>query len=175
MRKIKKMKILITYFSNTGNTEKVANAIKEGLEGHDVEIKKVDDTNSESLKDYDLVFLGSGIYAGNITKAILDLLKNADALPPKFALFCTHASPDFYQNGFKMVKNQIAAANSEVIGEWDCMGENIGLPKDMQMKMMANLPPEKQEQAKKHMESLKGRPNTEDLEEAKAFAALIIK
>ena len=169
------MKILITYFSNTGNTEKVAIAMKEGLEGHDVELKKVDDTNAESLKDYEIVILGSGIYAGKISKPILDLIKTAEALPPKFALFCTHASPDAYQNGFKMVKKKIAAANSEVIGEWDCMGENIGISEDMQIKMMENLPPEKKEQARKHMENLKGRPNAKDFENAKAFTASIVK
>ncbi len=169
------MKILITYFSNTGNTEKVANAIKESLEGHHVELKKVDNIIAESLKDYNLVFLGSGIYAGKIKKTILDLIKTADALPPKFVLFCTHASADAYQNGFKMVKKKIATANSEVIGEWDCMGENLGIPKDTQIKMMEKLTQEKQDEAKKHMESLKGHPNTEDLEKAKAFAASIVK
>lgn len=169
------MKILITYHSNTGNTEKIAKSMKEGLEGQDVELKKVEDTNAASLKNYDIVFLGSGIYGGKIKRSILDMIKKVEEFPSKFVLFCTHASPDAYQNGFKMVKKKISAGNSEVLGEWDCMGENIGIPKETQMKMMEALPPEKQEQAKKHLESLKGRPNAEDLEKAKEYAKSIIK
>ena len=33
-----KLKILITFFSNTGNTEKVANSLKDGLTDHDVDM-----------------------------------------------------------------------------------------------------------------------------------------
>ena len=35
------MKILVTYYTGTGNTEKVANAIKDGVTGHEVDLLPV--------------------------------------------------------------------------------------------------------------------------------------
>lgn len=54
---------LIIYFSKTGNTEKVASAIKRGLEkaGLEVTVKKVDEATEEELYDYDLVCFGSPV------------------------------------------------------------------------------------------------------------------
>ena len=51
------MKILITYFSNTGNTEKVANSLKEGLEDEVVDLVPINNVEPSSLKNYDLKLL----------------------------------------------------------------------------------------------------------------------
>ena len=169
------MKILITYFTQTGNTEKVANAMKAGLEGHDVELKNISEASSESLKNYDLVFLGSGIYAGKIKKSVTDLVKNAKELAPKFVFFCTHASPTAYQKGFRLVRKKIEELGSEVVGEWDCRGANIGIPKAQTQAMLDALPPEQRKKAEEDQEALKGHPNAEDLKNAKVFAASIVK
>ena len=58
------MKILIAYHSDTGNTEKVGNAIKETLagEGQDVTAMAAKEADPSTLGSYDLVVLGSGIY-----------------------------------------------------------------------------------------------------------------
>ena len=52
---------LIVYWSNTGNTEKVAYAIREGLEnaGLKVELKKPQDASEVDFFGYDLVCVGS--------------------------------------------------------------------------------------------------------------------
>ncbi|MFX1274061.1 MAG: flavodoxin family protein [Promethearchaeota archaeon] len=168
------MKILITYFSNTGNTEKVAYSIKAGMESHDIDLLKVKDTDPNSLKEYDLVVLGSGIYAGKISKEIVDLVKNAEVLPQKFAFFCTHASPNLYQKGWKMVRKRIKDENLMVIGEFDCYGEQLGIPIEMRMSMLEKLPPDEQEKAKKHMDALKEHPNAEDLENARNFGKSLV-
>jgi len=55
------MNILITYYSKTENTEKVAYSIKEGLSGENVVIKPVAEIDPLTLHSYDLVILGSGI------------------------------------------------------------------------------------------------------------------
>ncbi|MHA1147949.1 MAG: flavodoxin family protein [Promethearchaeota archaeon] len=169
------MKILITYFSNTGNTEKIAIAMKDALTNHEVELVKAKDMESENLKYYDIVALGSGIYAGKINKSILDLIKKAGNLPPKFILFNTHASPEHYQHSFKRVKKIIDNAGAEVIGEWDCRGDNIGLPKEMIEQRLASLPPEERKKAETSQKDLKGRPNEEDLKNAKEFITSIVK
>lgn len=168
------MKILITYFSNTGNTEKVANGIKEGMEGHDIDILKVKETDPDSLIKYDLVVLGSGIYAGKISKEIATLMKKAEVLPQKFAFFCTHASPGLYQKAWKMIRKRIQSENLKVIGEFDCFGEQLGIPIQTRMAMLEKLPLDQQEKAKKHMDALKEHPNVEDIENARVFGQSLV-
>ncbi|MBD3212851.1 MAG: hypothetical protein GF311_09605 [Candidatus Lokiarchaeota archaeon] len=169
------MKILITYFSNTGNTEKVANAMKDALSDQEIDLFKAKEMNPQNLNNYDIVILGSGIYAGKINRSILDLMKRADQIPSKFILFNTHASLEHYQHSFKRVKKIISNAGAEVIGEWDCRGDNIGLPKEIIEQRLASLPPEERKKAEKSQKDLKGRPNNEDLNNAKKFITSIIK
>ena len=169
------MKILITYFSQTGNTEKVAQSIYEGCEGKEVEIKPIKEVDPSTLSDYELVFLGSGIYASRVNKSLADFIDAAKELPPKFAFFNTHASKTPYQDGFKVVKKKIGE-KSEIVAEFDCCGDNIGVPEAMRNAMLEKLPPEKRKEAEEHQQWLKGRPNAEDLEKAKEFAkSLILK
>ncbi len=169
------MKILVTYFSNTGNTEKVAQSIKNGLEGQHVDLKPIKEVEPSSLKEYDIIFLGSGIYASRVNKALPDLINAAQELPPNFAFFSTHASADSYQDGFKLVKRKLEKVKSKIISEFDCMGENIGIPEATIKSMLEKLPPEKRKEAEEFQKKLKGRPNDEDLEKATKFAQSIIK
>jgi len=171
-----KLKILITFFSNTGNTEKVANSLKDGLTDYDVDIIPVKDVEPKTLNSYDIVFLGSGVYASRIEKSVLTLIKEAGPnLPAKLAYFCTHASLKLYQEPFKQITNLIKDHNCEIIGEFDCVGENLGIPLDTQLAMLERLPEEPREKAKKDRENIKGRPNKTDLENAKIFAITLIK
>lgn len=172
---MKILKILITYFSNTGNTEKVAQSIKEGLEGQDVDLKPVKEVDPLSLKDYHLIFLGSGIYASRVNKSLSDLINAAQVLPQSFVFFCTHASAEGYQDGFKLVKRALKKSSSNILGEFDCMGDNIGIPEATRRVMLERLPPEQRKKAEEHQQRLKGRPNEDDLENAKKFSKSIIK
>jgi flavodoxin len=168
------MNILITYYSQNGNTEKVAQSICKGCEGQEVEIKPIKEVDPSTLGDYDLVFLGSGIYASRVNKSLADLIGAATELPPKFVFFNTHASKKPYQDGFKVVKQKIEE-KSEIVAEFDCCGDNIGIPEAMRNSMLERLPPEKRKEAEEHQEWLKGRPNAEDLENAKQFALSLIQ
>ena len=169
------MKILITYFSNTKNTEKVAHGLKAGLEGEDVDIAPIKDVEPSSLKNYNLVFLGSGIYASRVNKSLSELINATDEFPPYFAFFCTHASLDSYQDGFKLVKRKLSKTNSKIIDTFDCMGDSIGIPEATRAAMLEKLPLEQRTKAEEHQMLLKGRPNEEDLEKAKIFAQTLIK
>ncbi|NVM37830.1 MAG: hypothetical protein HWN81_19720, partial [Candidatus Lokiarchaeota archaeon] len=117
----------------------------------------------------------SGIYASRVDKSLSDLVSSADELPKKFVFFCTHASTNMYQDGFKVVKRKLAKIGSEIIAVFDCMGDNIGLPEANRKAMLENLPPDKRKQAEEQQKKLKGCPNDEDLENAKKFAQLIIR
>ncbi|MBN1558027.1 MAG: NAD(P)H-dependent oxidoreductase [Lentisphaerae bacterium] len=60
-------KVLIVYFSRTGNTEQMAQYVAEGAKetGGDVTLKKVADTSVDELKAADAVVLGSPTYYGH--------------------------------------------------------------------------------------------------------------
>ena len=171
-----KLKILITFFSNTGNTEKVAISMKDGLTEHDVDMIAVKEVAPETLNSYDIVFLGSGVYASRIDKSVLTLVKKAvPDLPSKLVYFCTHASLKLYQEPFKRINNIAKEHNCEIIGKFDCVGENLGIPLETQLGMLEKLPEDQKEKAIKDMEKMKGRPNELDLENAKNFATSLMK
>lgn len=167
------MKILITYYSQTGNTEKVAKSIYEGCKGQDVDLKPVKEVDPSNLGNYDLIFLGSGIYASRVNKALADLIAAAPKIPQNFVFFNTHASKEPYQDGFKLVKKNMG--ESEIIAEFDCCGDSIGVPEAMRKAMLDRLPEDKRKEAEEHQEWLKGRPNEEDLEDARKFAQSVIE
>ena len=170
------LKILITFFSNTGNTEKVANSMKDGLTDYDVDMILVKDLDPEALNSYDIVFLGSGVYASRIDKSVLTLIKKAvPELPAKLVYFCTHASLKLFQEPFKRITSIIKEHNCEIIGKFDCVGENLGMPLDTQLAMLERLPEDQREKAKKDREKIKGRPNEMDLKNAKNFAISLVK
>ena len=53
-------KILITYWSGTGNTEQMANLVAEGASGDGIEVilKNVSETSTDDVKNADAVALG---------------------------------------------------------------------------------------------------------------------
>ena len=88
------MKVLVAYYSETGNTEKIAKAIyEEASREHEAHLKRVEDISSETLNNYDLVFLGSACHSSDLAAPVKEILK---ALPksPKFKLagFFTHST-----------------------------------------------------------------------------------
>lgn len=89
------MKVLIVYYSETGNTEKVAKAIYQEIsEKTETHLKKLHEVTPDILNNYDLIFLGSPCHSADLAKPVKRFL---DAMPksPKFKLagFFTHAVP----------------------------------------------------------------------------------
>ncbi len=70
------MKILIVYDSRSGNTEKMAYAVAEGVREEDINvvIRKVDDASVDELPDADGVILGSPVYYGLPTGKIKEFV-----------------------------------------------------------------------------------------------------
>ncbi len=70
------MKVLIVYDSRSGNTEKMAHAVAEGVREEDVNvvIRKVDDASVDELPDADGVILGSPVYYGLPTGKIKEFV-----------------------------------------------------------------------------------------------------
>src|SRR4030067_1725856 len=56
-------KILVLYYSRTGNTEKMANAVAEGAKSNsDIEVELTYHVDAESLGSYDAIIVGSPTY-----------------------------------------------------------------------------------------------------------------
>lgn len=89
------MKILIAYFTQTGNTEKIARAIYEEVlsQGHEVHLMSIADIASDSFNSYGLVFLGSACHDADLAKPVKRILE-AIAKSPSFKMagFATHAT-----------------------------------------------------------------------------------
>lgn len=140
-------KAVIIYWSKTGNTEKVAFKIKEGLEnaGVNVSIKKTEEAGDVDYFDYDLVCLGFPSYEWHPPKPVTDLLTSnlnrhrkegkvkpgAPKIPGKNALiFCTYSGPHTGINeatpAGKYAGQFFEHIGFTVLDEWYVLGEFHG-------------------------------------------------
>ncbi len=76
MRRLAMAKVLVCYYSRTGNTEKMAQAIFEAMrrKDHIVALKKVEDTKVDELIAYDCLIFGSPTYYGSMAWPLKKLL-----------------------------------------------------------------------------------------------------
>ena len=81
------MKILIAYFSETGNTAKIAQAIYEEVfsQGHEVHLREISNISKNILNAYDLVFLGSPCHDADLASPIKRFLEQIP-IPSTFKL-----------------------------------------------------------------------------------------
>jgi flavodoxin len=138
---------LIIYWSKTGNTEKVANAIKEGLEEADVEvtIKKPEEAEALDYFNYDLVCVGCPSYSWHPPELMTNFLKkkfaeyrqngkikpSAPKVPGKNAIvFVTYSGPhtgiDEATPVGKDIRQYFEHIGFTVIDEWYVLSEFHG-------------------------------------------------
>jgi flavodoxin len=162
------MKVLVAYFTQTGNTKKVAEAICVEI-AEDKEIKELADV--ESLEAYDLAFIGLPIMAFGPAKPGKDFLET-HAAGKRVALFITHASPEASEPLPEwLAKCREAAAGTDLVGTFNCQGELSQAVADMLMK---SDDPQIRSFAEARSETL-GQPDETRLEKARAFAREIIE
>jgi flavodoxin len=153
----KALRSLVVVFSyHHGNTMKIANACANVL---GAEVKTPQQVKPGQIAEYDMVGFGSGIYSATFDLSVLDL---ADRLPnaagKKAFLFSTYGAPavfaggDFVKNNHSQIREKLKTKGYTVIGEFGCAGWNT----NSFLKYFGGLN--------------KGRPNTEDLKNAEAFA-----
>ena len=72
-------KILVIYYSQTGNTERMAESVAEGVkkEGVEVEAKSVETVKPDELLKFDGIIIGSPTYYGSMAAAIKKLLDDS--------------------------------------------------------------------------------------------------
>ena len=75
---------LVVYDSKTGNTEKMAMAIRQGMEkgGLEVSVKRVENASLSDLTDTDAIVLGSPTYFGNMSSNMKEFVDESIELYP---------------------------------------------------------------------------------------------
>jgi flavodoxin len=147
------MKSIIILFSyHHGNTEKIAKEISKILKA---EIMKPSEVEIQDLASYDLIGFGSGIYSAKHHQTLLSLAEKLPSGSEKKAfLFSTGA----LSNQKKMIDDHcelstiLVAKGYEIIDHFQCRGFNT----NSFMKYLGGMN--------------KGRPNAEDLSNARSFA-----
>lgn len=78
-------KILVSYFSETGHTEKMARHIAETAKGMgaDVALKRIEDTDFKELPNYDGIIIGSPTYYGSMAWQVKKLFDDSVKLHGK--------------------------------------------------------------------------------------------
>jgi NAD-dependent dihydropyrimidine dehydrogenase PreA subunit/multimeric flavodoxin WrbA len=127
------MKSIIIYYSMTGNTKKIAEAIHAGMRlgGESCDIVRLRDVSPQDLVDYDLIGLGSPVInqqePPNVSSFIQQTMKSVNG-KHGFA-FCTHgASPCRY---LASVVPAMAQRGLIIIGwnDWFCSAYYPTIPK----------------------------------------------
>jgi flavodoxin I len=82
------MKALVTYYSQTGNTEKLARAIYAAV---DIEKELFPIAEVKNTAGYDIIFVGFPTQAHSVPAKVIPFLKGLPA-GQRIAFFCTHGS-----------------------------------------------------------------------------------
>ncbi len=115
----KRMKTLVLYDSVYGNTEKIAQAIAEGI-AKDVEVKTIKDVTPDELRRYELLVIGSPVHGGMPTPAMDKYIKG---LPKKslenvlVTTFDTRFAVEGQSFGIKLLLNLIQYAAEKMSAE----------------------------------------------------------
>jgi flavodoxin len=150
------MKALVIVFSyHHRNTEKIAQVFAQVL---DAPIKTPQQTNVDELDEYSLIGFGSGIYGEKHHKSILNLVDELPDITNKYAfIFSTHGAPpiageEMVATNHSMLRDKLHAKGYRVVDEFSCRGFNT----NSFLRLFGGIN--------------KGRPNTEDVQQATQFA-----
>lgn len=114
------MKALVTYYSETGNTEKVARAIYDAIH-FEKEIKPIQEVQNTS--GFDIVFFGFPVITHSVPEKAARFLKG---LPEgqKIAFFSTHGSLRGGHLPKQAFEHAIGlASKAKVLGHFGCRGQ----------------------------------------------------
>ena len=157
------MKVIVAYFSYSGRTKQVAEAIFQEIQAKK-EIKELKDITT--LEGYDFVFVGfpvHGFDAPEEAKTFLD----RHCRGRKIALFVTHGAPEHSTELQPWLKKcREAASTADVIDMFNCQGE---LAQDVADALLASDNPHYRMWGE-HRHTTLGQPDESRLELARAFA-----
>jgi flavodoxin len=160
------MKVLVAYYSETGNTEKIARAIYENIEKVDKQLLPIKEI--EDAEEYDLIFCGFPVQASSVPMKFELFLKG---LPKekKVAFFATHGSLRGGQLAVTAFDYATSLVAAQVIGTFGCRGKvKSSLIEALMSKPEHKAWAEEAQGAATH-------PDEADLEDGKQFAKQMVK
>jgi flavodoxin len=154
------MKALVTYYSETGNTKKVAEAIFEAI-SIEKELKKVQEV--EKAEGFDIIFYGFPVAAHSVPVKAAGFISGLPA-GQKIAFFSTHGSLRGGQLPKQAFEHALGlAAKLKVLGNFGCRGE-------VSQKIIDALMNSPQHKAwAEEARGAIGHPDANDLADAKTF------
>lgn len=156
------MKALVTYYSESGNTERLARAIHDGIELAEKDIVPIQ--AEPNIEDYDVIFCGFPVQSCSVPPKVEPFLK---CIPEgkMLAIFATHGSlrgGELAVTAFYYAMS--LAPKAKVIGSFGCRGKVKSSLIEALMKK-----PEHRGWAIE-AQSATGHPGEADLEDGKEFA-----
>lgn len=142
------MRAIVIYYSESGNTEKLAHAVATGLGTQAVRIENV---KTHELPGYDLICIGTPVQGSAPAREVLDFISQ---MPPvsgkKAAVFCTmHMFGD--KKVIQILKKILEARGMVFLGGFSALGWS---------RLIANFGPRIFN---------RGRPNQDELTRAEKF------
>lgn len=170
------MKAIITFFTQTGNTEMLADAAHKEL-SRDCEtvIKPVEQISVDELSGFDLVIVSSPIHGGGLANPVQALLANLPSAPGfKLAALITHLSEIYqtreFERGLDMLVKTCDAKQIEYLGYYDSQGK---LAPAIQP-MVQSARGMNDDDFKRYMAELDKHPTAEEVAGAAAFVREIV-
>jgi flavodoxin len=174
-------KAAIVYWSKTGNTEKVAYAVKESLQkaGIKVTVRRLEDAEDLDFYKFNLVCVGFPSYQWHPPKPMAEFLQKKFAqyreqgrvklgAPPVLGkntlIFCTYSGPHTGINeaipAGKWVGQFFEHLGFRILGEWYILSEFHG---------------SEENSIRGRMGDIRGKPNKEDLKRIKKAAQTLAR
>lgn len=158
-------KILVTYFSLTGNTKIIAEAITESLPEAKTMIPVAE---VKDLAEYDLIFIGFPVHSHSVPYKVERFLKTIPR-GKKIALFSTHGSLTGSRLSREAIEHAVATASqAKVVSSFSCRGKV-----SRQALEVLGRSPEHEAWADMAA-SASTHPNEHDIEDARAFARWVL-
>ena len=167
------MKVLITYFTVTKNTETIAKSIYDEVssQNHNVDLKKIDEVTIDSLHSYDLVFVGSACHDADLAKPAKLLLKN---FPESQKFKGSQRNKELHENwASKCIKTFQQVSKTKKIdfkGYFSCMG----VPSSAIANFIHETIIKNENEWEEYMEEVVKHPNQTDMQDARKFARDIL-
>ncbi len=159
------MKSLVTYYSETKNTEKLAKAIYDGIDETTKDIVPISEADPEG---YDVIFIGFPVIEHSVPGKVGRFIKSVPD-STKLAFFSTHGSMRGGQLAITAMYHALSlAVNHTILGTFGCRGQVKPALLEMLSKKLEHRAWTMEAQ------SANGHPDTADLEDGKKFAESVI-
>lgn len=127
------MKIAVRYYTKSGNTLKLAQAIAKAVD------VKEEDVSVKLKEDVDILFLGSSLYGGRADEKVVQFIDEIDV---KVGLIVNFSTAAIFKSTYKHIKRLVKKKNIKIAKEeFHCKGSagkmNPGKPDETDLEQVS--------------------------------------